>query len=232
MDLFLTPFSFCFARALGIVAFLPIEVFSLGIGIKFVITFLLALCGMDRISNVEDLGILTYALEFMLGFSCVLPVLLLIHAADLWGDLYESLRGQSAGIIADPLFQGETSHVSLLFKNLMWVSLISIGVFESLINSYFRSYSISALNVELWQKSLLLITHVLTATLEMAMPFAIIFLTIELVSILSAKLLPSVSIQTEIFTVKMFLGFIGLVALLELDLLKNLEACLMRLVLF
>ena len=229
MDTILIPFSFSFARALGLIVFLPFEIFTVGLGVRFILSVLLGVSAVSQVQLNSDPNIVSYLVNFMAGFIIVFPVILLIQAADLWGDLFESLRGQTVGNIADPLFQGETSHIAIMSKSLIWIGLISVGLFEFLFAQFLKSFNLSVLDISLWQKSILLFAEVLSAAMKLAVPFAVLFLVVELLGIFSAKLLPGVSLITEIFTVKMFLGFLGFLSILGLEPLSSLKIILFKL---
>lgn len=232
MDLVLIPLSLSFARALGVVAFLPLEFIGQGMGLRLLLALLLALSGLPFVHPGAESSLFSYVTEFLVGFLIALPVVLLVHAADLWGDLFESLRGQTSGSIADPLFQGETSHLALLTKNFLWIGLIGAGVFETTLVQFIRSFSIFGTELELWRKALRLFVEVMSGAMLFVVPFAIVFLAVESIALLAAKLLPSVPLNNEIFAAKMALGFMGLVTLVDTEATASLRILLSELSLF
>ena len=229
MDLFLIPFSLAFVRALGVVAFLPTEIFSTGLGLRLLLAALLGLSGMSGAERIFEINSLTYMQELMLGFLVALPLLLIVQACDLFGDLFESLRGQTAGSIADPLFSGETSHLALFCKSLAILILLSAGALEMIFFQYRNSFEVSALSPALWVKAILVFCKSFSVAMNFAIPYAILFLLVEIVAMLATRLLPGVSLCTETFTAKMFFGSLALLTIPDTEAFTSLKIIFIRL---
>lgn len=209
------PYSLAFSRALGLLCFFPLELFGSFVFLRFIAALLLGFCGFRFIVYDSNINALSYAIEFLFGFLITLPFLLLIQAADLWGDLLDSLRGQNATTIFDPFFQNETSHLALLSKSVLWIGLVSAQGLEIIISQYFKSFQISGLDISLWQRSILIFTQVLGIAIKLSLCFAVLCLVVELISVFAAKILPAVSMQAETFTIKMILVVFSLDYLLS-----------------
>lgn len=229
MDMFFFAFSLTFVRALALVCFLPTEIFSTGFGLRLLLSVLLAICGMPKTLQVIEINSFTYMQELLFGFLCALPLLLLVQACDLFGDLFESVRGQTSGSIADPLFSGETSHMALFCKTVAILILISAGALEMIFIQYLKSFEISALSLTLWEKVLFVFCKSLSVAMNFVVPFAILFLLIEIAAIFSSRLLPSVSLCTETFTAKMISGFAVFMAVFDTEAFTSLKIFFFRL---
>ena len=78
----------------------------------------------------------------------------------------------------------------------------------------------------------MLFTEVFNTTMGMLIPFALMFLVIEIAAMLSAKVLPGVSMFSEIFSVKLLLAYLGLLAIIGIEPLSSLKITLQRIFIF
>ena len=147
--------------------------------------------------------------ELIIGIFFVVPFLITYQAYKIIGDLCESIRGQQIGLVIDPLFSTEEQPLSQGCSHLYLVSLCNQISFPSLLLAlesfiiFPNDNSISNLIGKLSLIGITTIVDLLSASISMLIPLALLILAIECCAALYLKLLPSVSLNSEIYLLRM-----------------------------
>jgi len=203
-----------FVRALGMCLILPLgENWVLKkIGFCVALSFLggpAILEGLDQGDNYFFLP-----LDFLIGFALGLPFALVVTGGGMIGALFDTLRGQTMLRIFDPSSATEDSGTEVLCKHVTLTYLVLMGAFEIFIRGYLESLArfphgtLSSLTLQaVVYRMLLFNSKIMTQLFAVVLPYAVLFLSIELLFGVVTKLLPGMSFQCETFQVKSVLGF-------------------------
>ncbi len=210
----------CFLRSIAAMAVLPLGGDLLSLGLKLYLAALCAFCLVPTVDNFS-LSVTVFVLfeNLVLGMILGLPLVLAVQAAEWVGELFDSARGQTMGAILDPA-QGAPSMVSLSAASVARATLLGAGVLPSfvlrlheslvafpLLNPFSESIQFVG------EKLAVFLAVYCSEVLRSGVPLALLFLAIECVFAVAAKLLPGISLSTESFALKLGLGFLILRAL-------------------
>ncbi len=202
-------------------AIIPLGDGSIGILRKLPLAVLLALMAgpvktFDPIAGLPG--------EVFIGLLIGLPLALLITAAGMFGDLFDTERGQSLATIYDPLQDVQESATGILLKNLLWAELLFLGAGEDLVRGFILSFERIApgsLNSEGWFFELDALLTFLTSRgiliFKIFIPWAVLFLAVEISMGFVSKVVPQVSLSSESFQLKSYLGVLILASAYAYD---------------
>ena len=200
-------------RALGLLSMLP-----LGGGVIMNGQRLLLACGLgllmkDAAPVWPQAGAAALLGEYLLGLLCGLPAAMLVSCAEMWGDLFDALRGQNIAQMYDSSFEREQAQSGIFARNFLWSNLLLLGVGENLLAGFYRSFSYvnaGAIGHTDWDLTAYRLMHwsvgFMVELFCLFAPIAALFLLIDLAALFSAKLLPHVSLGSEVFQIKSLLG--------------------------
>ncbi|MBN8548190.1 MAG: flagellar biosynthetic protein FliR [Deltaproteobacteria bacterium] len=221
------PAAFFF-RSFALFAILPLGFDLVSIGCRICLA-LLAVVVLVPVSGVPpDISLEAAVGNIMIGIFLGLPCALLFHAAQWFGEAFDTLRGQTIGSVMDP-FHSSVSATSQLCGYAIWVCLLCSGVLVELLLALQRSFEIcpdAALFVQSMQgvgnRLIVLLAKLLSGMMLACLPFAIVFVGLELCFGFLGKVLPGVSFTSESFQAKFCFGFALLAVVAETDLPRSL----------
>jgi len=203
----------CFFRALGFFAAWPVGSGFLGCLNRVLLAAFLTLALSPMPVTCGGLGYLALGLEFVIGFLVALPLALLVSTASMWGELFDTARGQSIGHLYDPWQESAESQMGQLARWFILVYILWIGGAEVLLANFYLSFDAVSMNfcggkmvVGLGEKLFVAVVALLRGLLAVFMPFAILNLIVELAGGFLSRVLGQVSLIGEAFSIKSMLG--------------------------
>lgn len=204
-----------FFHTLGVVLVFPLPEGVLSIAGRLAIALVLSLCSFDpslpeSLHAVSPLGMAT---DFTLGLMTGVPILILYHAVRMWGDLFESLRGQQLGLIVDPLSGGEEMPLAVLLSQSALVVIVSQSTLPMLFavavnrTAGAQGDSVFAAATVLLER-ILMMAH---ASMALLMPFLVLVVTVELLVGWISRAGGGISLSSEAYLIRMVLTLIYLV---------------------
>lgn len=238
-ELSLPVLAAIFFRALGFLSVLPIGEGVTAVFHRTALAFGLALlCGW----GVADGGNLNWSLlvyEFLIGVVIVLPLALLVSMAEGFGELLDTVRGQSISSFFDANSGTQSSVSGGLFKYGLWAMVTTLGALNSSVIGFSQSLTVipigQATLIDLSGLSILILQvcgTMLTGLFVVIAPFAFAFLLIDFAIGIIAKMKPGFQLSQEAFVVKTFVCFFMLIAALDIapfDILVRLAAPIVEL---
>lgn len=212
-----------FMRILGALACLPFEGVASGWWLRFCAASVLSLTLIWG-QNVSPINLSSSALigDFLLGLSVGLPLALSVQAYSALGDFIDSARGQNMSEMYSPLNGNSSSLTSSLLQHYSFSLLLFTGALDVLVSQVFKSMqmqslgSIAAENYsDLGQHFIHMAIYSIYHFSFLAVPFAVIFLCLDLCMIFLAKLIPGLSLLSEMFLAKSALAFCAIYYLLQ-----------------
>ena len=201
-------------RSLGSIALLPLGTDGIySVGQKFMFSAIIA--GLLYHTSAIEISLISYPFEFIIGVLVSLPCAMVIQGSALWGELFDTGRGQNIAQIYDPISQTSQSQISIVLKNYSWTILLFLGIFEEIIYSLFLSIKIFSPGtlfqssfIQIGKDALRISTSTLAGAVTAFIWLSVIFLTVEILFGLIGKLLPNVSLTGESFLIKTTLAFL------------------------
>lgn len=215
-----------FFRAFGLLVILPLgegifepmkrAFYALGLALIFF--------QFDVSSGVS--GELYFVTEFLIGLSLALPLRLVIESASMWGELFDTGRGQNIGAAYDPFLNQSTSSIGLVLGKLTWVHLLYLGILEEIVLAYGKSLSLLTPGQSFFSlswftfgtKLLLMVTTMLNGLILFFLPLAIFYFLVDFSMGIIGKAVPQIHLYSEAFQLKSYLAILSLIALYRLDL--------------
>ena len=208
-SLYLIPFF----RAFGVLILLPFgESVWMSLPARVIVAICMAtLAGGIPFAEGSFLPLIV-GRELGIGMVCAIPLSMVIAGAGIFGDLFDTSRGQNVATLYDPLHETQDSAVAVLAKNITWVHLLLLGVFERILVNYFDSFQKFSITskVDLVQSAHTLLLFLGSSCSEiflLFLPWATLFLLIELCLAFFARAIPNISLSSESFQLKSYLGF-------------------------
>ena len=204
-----------FLRCFGVFALIPLLTQSQSKVIFFTLSLVVAVFVFPE--NYSTMVVENWSLPFetLIGLSLGFPVALLVSAGSMWGDLFDSARGQSLSSFYDPSSLSLTQPSVKLTTGLVWILVLMLGGVELLIVSIQKSLvSIppGSLAVTFFTTYGLELIHmcgfIFTGTIIIFLPIAGVFLLTDLSVGFLSKLLPQLMLFSEAFQIKSLLGMI------------------------
>lgn len=178
--------------------------------------------GMNELFTLFDPleGALDFPFEFLSGMISALPFVVVLGFGEMFGELFDTQRGQNFSSIYDPIHQSSGSQSSHLIKTYLTIRLVvgnSLGEGIALVAG---SSSSGRVSFGEWCSHIgMQLTYFLSAVgrecLLLFLPVAATLLFVDFGIAVLGKLLPQVSLVPESFAVKAFLGFALLLTLLS-----------------
>lgn len=219
-------FNPVFLRACGMMAVLPFGGDSFAQILRVSLAAGIALIYGPYVTSYEGAGVVALIAEFILGVIIALPTAITVSLAEMMGELLDNGRGQSLARLYDPN-SGQDSHsvLSVLGKWWVWGVILSLGALEAnlvaLISSFnfipSRGFNINNFS-EIGLNLLTIVSTMLVNFLLAFMPFAILFLVIDLAFGFFSRLVSNLSTSGESFMVKTIATSIIILALQSFDL--------------
>ena len=208
-----------FLRALGFSVLLPFSS-----GLRFAFSLALAVHAAEVSGTRFDIPTAGLAFDFLIGFASSLPLVLLISASSMAGELIDGIRGQTIGSMYDASGAAPSSIFGGFTREYAWAMLLLGRMPEHLLSLLFRSYASfpagagAASMSNLPRQLLELGAGSLECAAACVVPFALCCLCVEAASGLVSRAVPGVSIQPEAFQVKSLLSLLFVYAFSSPDL--------------
>lgn len=216
-----------FTRALGVVFFLPLGkgLSDMFVRVGFALT--IAFSFQHIVHSDVSTSMYAYMYEFLVGVFLSLPFVFVIEVGAIVGDVIDTGRGMSIAQFYDASFEGQQGVLPRLFRHVFWIALLCAGglrlLCETLANSY---HFLPAIAVTSGYKGigdllvmvpvvLSFMTQALTHALVLSLPFALLFLCLDLLLGFIGKILPQIHLLQESFLVKTLVSFMALYLLIE-----------------
>ncbi len=202
-----------FLRAWGMVIMLPLSEAGIGLWRKSLLALGLSLLGYGHAQEGGGAALSLYALrEVLIGALVSLPCACIVTLAGMWGDLFDTARGQNISTLYDPLHETQEPVMAVLVKQLCWVQILCCGLLEQLVVQYQKSFVILGVGAnmaatELGGQIVTLLARGTTQMLQLFLPFAALFLLVEIGVGFIGRALPSLSLSSEGLQLKSYLGF-------------------------
>lgn len=215
-------FSLCFARTFGIVTLLPFSKTLLSAAWRVVFTLLITFMTAPASVALEDWNIWQLPQQFLVGFIIALPVALFVSLAKMMGFLLDTGRGQTMGVLYDPVAGISDVYTAVLLRYYVWALLLFQGIMEKLILALKQSYQIlpladkasAAVIMSDFSPVLIRLLNFFIAQLwSLFLPFAILFLCVDFAFGLISRALPRMMFYAEAFQVKSYLMLLLLLIL-------------------
>ena len=221
----LLQFSLLFMRGLGVIALLPFGRTIVGTSQRTFLAAGLAILFFDPLAlpqSVTPAGLLA---EFVIGVLISVPAVMVISCVSMCGELIDSGRGQTIGLLYSPLSGHGASSTSMLGSVGIWAFLLFFGILETLMSGLVSSIALLPLGsfafteLDIIGRNLLaVIEPILSLTFSFYFPFAILFLVIDLGFGFVAKLTPQANPYSEAIQLKTYVAFAMLALLTRYDL--------------
>lgn len=211
-------------RALGLVAILPF-----GDGLMLVtrsaMAFGLSLLCIDVVPPTSTgLDPAAVLLQFGVGIALGLPAAIVTECLAIAGELIDNGRGQNQANVYEPLHNQTVSYLALFGKHFTWYVLLALGVLPALVGNFVRSFAVIPVTAgfttmaPISMEALLFLTEALGSTFLLILPFATLFLLIEIAAGFVSKGSSRSGLSGEVFLVKSTLAFLLLLAIQQFDL--------------
>lgn len=222
---FLNLLLSCFARALGMLAILPIATFFTGFFTRSTLAFILALiCALDYKQQVDS-TLLNIVLNFCVGVMLSMPARLVVVSFEAYGEFLDAGRGQTIAAVYNPMTESPSSQTSTILSSLSWSVLVYLGYLIILFQSYFQSFKILHPGINSFQfisnsatQIFLCLNLVVQASILHYLPLAAVFLGIDVIFAFCSKSLNNTHLYSENFQLKTYLSLLLLVFILNSDL--------------
>ncbi len=206
-----------FFRLLGFLIILPLGISPSRVGLRLIISLIISSLIP---SNVDQQFFANWWLEVGIGISLGIPLAIAPAAVSAWGNLFDTLRGQTIGSLIDPLTQSSQAIMGLTCDKLCWLVLLGCGAIElgisSVVNSYVSIPNAAALNIATLGTDIFKIVILELGTVFLnVMPVGLLFLGIEIGGGVVGKVIPKAGLLGEMFHLKTILGLIVLIGMLS-----------------
>ena len=208
-----------FCRVFGALALLPLEKGLSGLMLRFSLSSAGALFLSAIIKSPGGSSGLELLAEFALGALLSLPALLVCSSCAMLGEIFDVARGQNVAELYDPAGAKGSSLCAEFFERFAAVLLFSAGLFDRMLSVLAQSFTVivKAAGWRPGQEGLLQIVELIAMVLGQFclffLPLLLAFSLVDLVFGYAAKLLPQVSMQSEIMLAKSAAGFFLLMQL-------------------
>lgn len=211
-------------RSIALFASIPLGFDALSTLTRIGLAALAALALADTAGVPEPISCAGLCGDMVLGFLLALPCALIFHAAEWFGEAFDTMRGQTIGSVMDPLHVSSTV-TSQLCSAAVWAYVLASGILVQLVGGLAQSMHlfpkaeiVFSRNATVGQALLIFLGQMLSAMMGACLPFAFIFVALELAFGIAAKLLPGINLNSAAFLAKLCIGFTILAALANSDL--------------
>jgi flagellar biosynthesis protein FliR len=240
MDALLVSQNFpgVFLRCVGLLTVLPLG--QMLLIPRIALAAAAAFFFVDSVPSHLPLNAAHLAGEFGVGVILGLPAALMVECAGMWGELYDTARGQAIASSYDHLQNTPSSQFQSLACSWAWAALLSLGLLPALFLGFGKSLSLLPLGevirmdyANLGQRILQGVALQGGALLASFLPIGLVFVGIDFALGLISKFVPGLSLQNEAFAIKTITGLLLITAALRFDLINLLnQAALPKLVWF
>lgn len=196
-----------FLRALGFIAIFPCGYDLVGVPRRIGIALLGALLILESGADPpSELGVVQGASEFLFGLLLALPLACVVEGGAVLGELLDAARGESLGSLYDPSF-GYNSPLGAMIRNLVWGSVVISGAIVATAEIVVSSVHEVPLGVgiglrEIGEGMLATGSALFGVAVRCAAPWVGFFLVVECAGIVVLRLLPQLSLSSELFLAK------------------------------
>jgi flagellar biosynthesis protein FliR len=159
------------------------------------------------------------AAELLLGALIGLPLLLVVQAGKMFGELFDAGRGQSIGTQYDPVSSMSSQVMSKCIGSWLVATLLFLGLLPQILMTLQQSFlainpgSMSLFDLARSHRSVVeLVILSLTFAFSVYVPCALLFLIVDLFAGFVSRLLPKFAIHGETFLVRTVVGFLMLMS--------------------
>ena len=167
----------------------------------------------------------------MAGFSCGLPMALLVCSAGIAGELFDNGRGQSLGQVYDPLSSVSQAHCGFFARQTALTATFLAGGAEYALTQLKQSLlslppgSISSAGTTPIALAIIRqVANSLDGAFLFFLPIASAFLCADVVIAFIGRLLPNLSLSSEAFLIKSTIGMLVLVVFWQFDPISSVSA--------
>ena len=227
VNLWESDFVPLYVRAVGFVAVIPLSSLSVGVFQKGSIAALTAGV-VAPFCPVEPLTASVVVKEVLIGASLGIPLAASVGAAEMFGELFDSARGQTIAAAYAPLSDSVVSPMATYCMYRWWAVVLMSGIVGVLVQGF--SQSVGTLPPGLVQEAdflgigrLVFISASVIAlgAFQAFLPIGIVFLFVELCFGLLGRALPSHSFSMEALLLKTVLGLLILTSIDHMGLLTS-----------
>lgn len=205
-----------FLRCLGFMVAMPIGFSFVTLGFRVIVAVLLSF-SLDSLNLHSQNFEIT---EIILGYAIGLPLSLIVSLGNSFGSLFDSARGQTISNLYDSQTHAVSSVCALMFEKVVQLFVMCSGVLNQALLTLKNSFvltpgAITDNFVSIGSKITQLIILELSQLFLLFLPFAAIFIVLEIAGGVLTKLIPRFSFIGEVFQLKSLLGFSCLILFLR-----------------
>ena len=139
----LIDFAPIFLRCFGLMTLMPLgDSTAVRWRVGLAAGLALFICG--PVATCPDWSAVSLLAEFVIGGFLALPAAITVSLAASFGELFDTQRGQMMGSVYDPVSSEVSPPSSMLFSNLSWAILCSVGFLETILVAVAKSFSLIA----------------------------------------------------------------------------------------
>ena len=229
-------FMIVYARCFGAFLLLPMLLATGNRTLNFIISLVAAIVLYKADFAAYDANLLMLPFEVLIGFIIGFPVALLVSAGTMFGELFESGRGQTLAGFYDPNTSLPVQPAGKLMGSLVWVIILGLGGLELIIKGLSASFisvpisSFEMTNLTVLGQGILSTTgYVFVGVLTLFIPVAGLFLLTDLAIGFLSKLVPQLILFSESFQIKSCIGLIFFLCLWQLGIVDGISSTLISL---
>ena len=178
---------------------------------------------MSAAASVPVIDARSVLVELMVGGVLALACALTVEMAALIGELIDAGRGETMNAFYDPMSADRSSSFALCGRAYVWTIFLAGGGAESLIGAFLNSTSLARPGIQIplllderGLKLLYAVNEFLVQACWSYVPFAVLFLTVEVFIGAISKVMPAASLSAETFQLKSYSAILVLLALSEM----------------
>ncbi len=206
------------ARTFGMLISLPT-----GDGLQSLPRLFIAICFALALAPVVTMdsgaSLIRLGPEFLIGVLIAAPARFLAEAAEMFGELIDTARGQTIGSVVDPLNGQQGSDMATIMRLAMVVVAIHLGAFDSCVEALKASYDVLPLGGSpLYYDALSTIIRRGVAIVGLSLSFSsvwlVAYLLIDIATGIMAKVSHGLQFTSSAVILKTILTFILFINLL------------------
>jgi flagellar biosynthesis protein FliR len=187
---------------------------------RLLISVLFGWAVASTIQLPTEVSALTLALEFMVGFLIAAPLRFLSDAAEMFGEVIDTARGQTIGSVVDPLNGQQGSDMANILRVAVVVLAIQLGGFDRCVEALRASYTSLPLGGVNFDSDVVSGTlrqglGIVSAALSLSAVWLTAYLAIDLACALMSKVCTGLQFTSTSTLLKMIITFILLLNLLN-----------------
>ncbi|RMG40365.1 MAG: hypothetical protein D6719_11025 [Candidatus Dadabacteria bacterium] len=221
-------FAPAFFRTLGFLVMLP---FGEGLFMHSVRLSMALVLSLTMPLDIVHFSLWQAAGNLVVGMILALPVAVIIHMAEWWGELYDSGRGQHLAVFYTGASMSSSSVMGLLVRQRVFVGyLLSGGLSAGLlsVSASFNTVIPKGIDLNFSSETALMVlsfvTDVACATVLLILPVAILYLLMDIAVAVIAIFVPRLVSFSGAYQLKTILSLVALISLIDFDLFSSLKA--------